>query len=72
MLMLDCDAEGDNGVKQTLYELVQHCDVRVPWSEKSHGGRFNGRQPENLMPADVEALFVPREPERGPDCRVQH
>ena len=34
-LMLDNDSEGQNGAKQALYELAQHCRVRLAWSPTS-------------------------------------
>lgn len=51
-LMLDCDAEGENGAKQALWELAQHCRVRLAWSSEMHGARFRGRQPESLTVED--------------------
>jgi hypothetical protein len=47
-LMLDCDPEGENGACQALWELAQHCRVRLAWSSEMFGGRFKGRQPESL------------------------
>lgn len=47
-LMLDCDPEGENGAKQALWELAQHCQVRMAWSSNMFGGQFRGRQPESL------------------------
>lgn len=46
--MLDCDPEGQNSAKQTLWEVPQHCAVRLVWSSEMHGGRFQGRQSESL------------------------
>ena len=47
-LMLDCDAEGDNGAKQALWKIAQRSCVRMAWSSEMHGGKFKGRQPESL------------------------
>ena len=47
-LMLDCDAEGENGARRSLYHLAQHARVRLAWSPTMHGGKFRGRQPESL------------------------
>src|SRR5487761_1466366 len=57
-LMLDCDAEGENGMKQALWQIAQHCRVRLAWSSEMFGGRFKGRQPESLT-AD-ESLMLHR------------
>jgi 5S rRNA maturation endonuclease (ribonuclease M5) len=55
-LMLDCDAEGENGAKQALWKLAQRCRVRLAWSSEMHGGRFKGRQPESLAAEDWQAI----------------
>lgn len=47
-LMLDCDAEGENGMRQALWQVAQHCRVRLAWSSEMFGGAFKGRQPENV------------------------
>lgn len=47
-LMFDCDAEGENGAKQSLFLLAQHCRVRLGWSSAMCAGRFRNRQPESL------------------------
>lgn len=47
-LMLDCDAEGENGAKQALWELAQVCRPRLAWSQAMRGGKFKGKQPEGL------------------------
>jgi len=47
-LMLDCDAEGENGAKQALWKLAQRSRVRLAWSNEMHGGAFKGRQPESI------------------------
>ena len=47
-LMLDCDSEGENGMRQGLWQITQHCRVRLAWSSEMFGGRFKGRQPESL------------------------
>lgn len=55
-LMLDCDSEGENGMKQALPALAKHCRVRLGWSREMYDGRFSGRQPESLTPDDWEHL----------------
>jgi hypothetical protein len=47
-LMLDCDAEGESGMKQALWQIAQHGRVRLAWSSEMYEGRFKGRQPESL------------------------
>lgn len=47
-IMLDCDPEGEEGMKQCLGYLAQLCSVRLAWTSKMHDGKFAGRQPESL------------------------
>ncbi len=47
-IFLDCDPEGENGMKQCLGYLAQLCPVRLAWTSKMYGGKFRGRQPESL------------------------
>ena len=47
-LMLDCDTEGEMGVRQALVEIAQRCTVRVARSSSMHGGAFKGRLPKSL------------------------
>lgn len=47
-VFLDCDAEGENGMKQCLGYLSQLIPVRVAWTSRMYGGRFKDRQPESL------------------------
>jgi DNA primase len=55
-LMLDCDEAGETGATQVLPMLAEHVYVRLAWSQRMHGGRFKGRQPESLNAADWEGL----------------
>ena len=48
-VFLDCDPEGENGMKQCLGYLAQQCPVRLAWTSKMYGGKFKGRQPESLL-----------------------
>jgi hypothetical protein len=48
VLLLDCDAPGEAGAKEALFQLAPHCDVRLGWTAATHDGRFRGRQPESL------------------------
>ncbi len=47
-LMFDCDPAGELGMRQALYDIAQHCRVRLAWSETMFGGKFRNRQPESL------------------------
>ena len=47
-VLLDCDDEGENGMKQALGYLSQLVPVRLAWTSKMYGGKFKGRQPESL------------------------
>jgi 5S rRNA maturation endonuclease (ribonuclease M5) len=47
-VFLDCDAEGENGMKQCLGYLSQVTPVRLAWTSKMFAGKFKGRQPESL------------------------
>ena len=55
-LMLDLDAEGQNGVGQALAELAQYGRVQLAWSARMHGGEFRGRQPESLTPVEWDKI----------------
>jgi 5S rRNA maturation endonuclease (ribonuclease M5) len=47
-VFLDCDPEGENGMRQCLGYLAQLTPVRLAWTSKMFGGKFTGRQPESL------------------------
>ena len=47
-IFLDCDPEGENGMKQCLGYLAPLVPVRLAWMSKMFGGKFRGRQPESL------------------------
>ena len=47
-IFLDCDPEGEEGMKQCLGYLAQLCPVRLAWTNRMFGGKFKGRQPESL------------------------
>ena len=47
-IFLDCDPEGENGMKQALGYLAQLVPVRLAWTSNMHGGKFKDRQPESL------------------------
>lgn len=58
-LMLDCDPEGENGARQTIWTLAQQCRVRLAWSLDMHAGRFKGRQPESLSAEEWAMIAAP-------------
>lgn len=47
-VFLDCDPEGENGMRQCLGYLAQLIPVRLAWTSKMYDGKFRGRQPESL------------------------
>jgi hypothetical protein len=55
-VLLDCDAEGEKGMKQALGYLAQQVPVRLGWTSGMHGGKFKGRQPESLTPEEWAAI----------------
>ena len=58
-LMFDCDEPGSEGAKETLCYFAEHkLDVRLLWSQGMYEGMFKGRQPESLVPADIQVLWT--------------
>lgn len=55
-VFLDCDPEGENGMKQCLGYLAQLTPVRLAWTSKMYGGKFKGRQPESLTVAEWQEI----------------
>lgn len=47
-VFLDCDPEGENGMKQCLGYLSQLIPVRLAWTSRMYGGKFKDHQPESL------------------------
>ena len=43
LLFLDCDPEGESGMKQCLGYLAQLIPVRLAWTSRMYGGKFKGR-----------------------------
>jgi hypothetical protein len=59
-LLFDADDAGDEGSKEALWQLAQRgLDVRLGWSRTMHGGKFAGRQPENLTVEEWENAIRP-------------
>jgi hypothetical protein len=55
-VFLDCDAEGENGMKQCLGYLAQLTPVCLAWTSKMYGGKFKGRQPESISGQEWEEI----------------
>jgi 5S rRNA maturation endonuclease (ribonuclease M5) len=55
-LFLDCDPEGEEGMKQCLGYLAQLCPVQLAWTSNMYGGKFKGRQPESLIVDEWESI----------------
>ena len=55
-VLLDCDPEGLNGMKQCLGFLAQLTPVRLAWTDRMFGGKFKGRQPESLSIQDWQEI----------------
>ena len=55
-VFLDCDAEGENGMKQCLGYLSQLTPVRLAWTSKMFGGKFTSRQPESLTTSEWQEI----------------
>ena len=56
-LMLDCDEEGINGRNQVLPLIAERMPVKLGWSSQTAGGKFKGRQPENLTVEEWDQLL---------------
>ena len=56
-LMLDNDPEGFEGSMDSLKKLVPHAHVRTVWTPDCFGGKYRGKQPEDLERSDLLALF---------------
>lgn len=60
VLLPDNDEEGESGCKELLWSLAElGLNVRLAWSRKSHGGSFDGRQPEDLTEDEWHAVLAP-------------
>jgi len=57
-VLLDCDPEGENGMRQALGYLAQLVPVRLAWTSKMYRGKFKGRQPESLTLDEWEEMSV--------------
>lgn len=59
-LLFDADGAGDDGAKEAHWLLAQRgLDVRLGWSRAMHGGKFAGRQPENITAEEWNQLIRP-------------
>lgn len=57
-LMLDCDEEGILGTHQVLPLLAEKVPLRLAWSGMTAGGKFKGRQAENLTAEEWQELLA--------------
>ncbi len=55
-VFLDCDPEGETGMKQALGYLAQLVPVRLAWTGNMYGGKFKGRQPESLKQEEWQTI----------------
>jgi hypothetical protein len=55
-VFLDCDGEGEKGMKQALGYLAQLVPVRLAWTSRMYGGKFRGRQPESISADEWEEI----------------
>ena len=57
-ILFDADEAGDEGAKEAHWLLAQRgLDIRIGWSRAMHGGKFAGRQPENITADECELLM---------------
>ena len=56
-LMLDNDSEGFEGSIDSLKKLCAHAHVRTVWTPDCFGGKFRGKQPEDLERSELVLLF---------------
>ena len=60
VLLPDNDDDGEAGFKELLWALAERgLDVRLGWSRRSHDGRFEGLQPEQLSDDVWENVLLP-------------
>jgi len=56
-LLMDTDVEGEQGMRQVAWELLQErCRVQLLWSRTLFGGKYRDRQPEELSREEWEML----------------
>jgi len=53
----DADSEGLAGMKDVVAKLAPHTPVLQAWSKESHGGRFAGKEPEQLSREDLQCVL---------------
>jgi hypothetical protein len=59
-IMFDCEPSGIDGAKEALWFFAQRqLDVRLAWTPWMHGGKFAGKQPENLTAAEWTEAILP-------------
>lgn len=55
-IFLDCDPEGEEGMKQCLGYPAQLIPVRLAWTSKMYDGSFKDRQPEQILKSEWHRL----------------
>jgi hypothetical protein len=55
-VMFDCTEEDELAARLALVELAHSCPVRLGWSRRMQGGRFQGRRLASLGKEEVEEL----------------
>lgn len=55
-VLLDMDEPGLEGARQCLGYISQVGPVRMLWTDRMFGGKFKGRQPEDVKPEEWEEL----------------
>ena len=59
-LLFDCEPTGDDGAKEAAWHFTQRgLNVRLGWTQATHGGAFQGRQPENLTREEWQTVIHP-------------
>ncbi|MBW3596960.1 MAG: hypothetical protein KY475_06760, partial [Planctomycetes bacterium] len=60
-LLFDCNDAGDAGAKEAAWKLLQaSVDVRLGWSQDTHGRQFRGKEPECLTRSLIDDSILPR------------
>ncbi|MBC8290459.1 MAG: hypothetical protein H8E37_09095 [Planctomycetes bacterium] len=53
----DNDSEGLSGMQEVVSKLAAHTPVLQAWSKASHGGRFAGKEPEQLTHEELRCVL---------------
>lgn len=58
LLMLDLDEEGRKGMFKLLQAVATAAYVRVAWTSELEGGKYRGKQPEELSDEEIARLLA--------------